>query len=473
MGGEPALSPITELTCLSYGSEPVRGDEAEVIPGDEGTGTAAPEAAQTGWRDSSLPTSEAARKRAAVEMMARHEHSMRRTARRYSLGAEDAEDSYQRALEIVLTKAPTTDPRELIRWTHTVIKHEALAVRRGRERLLGRPVTGEEGEALDRVALIPADAAGPAERAERREEIARSREALKTLKPAELRALTLLAEGYSYAEIGELTGFSRTKINRCLAEGRERFRSFFARSEDGSRCRELQPLLSAFCDGEASAEETAVLREHLRVCGACRSTLRAYRAAPRAVAALAPGLPASRSLFERVQEVLAELGSRLPGGSGGAESAAAQVAAVGGASGAGMTGLAKMLTLCVGAAGSAAACMSAGVLPAPVDLLPGQQQRPVIEREAGPPVEVVGGTHDEPAPAPVDSTRAPAKPKQPSQTDTGDVAEAPASTGAVEYVAPAPEPPASPAPAPEPTPTAPPSEPSSASSGSPAGEFGP
>ncbi len=54
-------------------------------------------------------TGDAARKRAAVEMIARYEAALRRTARRYSLDAEDAEDAYQRALEIVLTKAPTTD----------------------------------------------------------------------------------------------------------------------------------------------------------------------------------------------------------------------------------------------------------------------------------------------------------------------------------------------------------------------------
>ena len=54
--------------------------------------------------------------------------------------------------------------------------------------------------------MLPAEADGPAERAERREAIDRSREALQTLKPQELRALTLLAEGYSYAEIGEITG---------------------------------------------------------------------------------------------------------------------------------------------------------------------------------------------------------------------------------------------------------------------------
>ena len=77
---------------------------------------------------------------------------------------------------------------------------------------------------------------------------------MRALKPQELRALTLLAEGYSYAEIGEITGYSPTKVNRCLAEGRERFRRLVARSEDGSRCAELRPLLSAFCDGEAKPE---------------------------------------------------------------------------------------------------------------------------------------------------------------------------------------------------------------------------
>ena len=140
--------------------------------------------------------------------------------------------------------------------------------------------------------MIPADADGPAERAERHEAIARSREALPALKPQELRALTLLAEGYSYREIGEITGFSPTKINRCLAEGRERFRRFLARSDGGGRCAELRPLLSAFCDGEAGAEDAATVREHLRACAHCRATLRAYRAAPGAAAALAPALPA-------------------------------------------------------------------------------------------------------------------------------------------------------------------------------------
>jgi RNA polymerase sigma factor (sigma-70 family) len=153
-----------------------------------------PKLEEEGAVEAGRPTvSDAARKRAAVELVASHEQALRRTARRYSLDAEDADDAYQRALEIALTKAPTTDLRELIRWAQTVTKHEALAVREGRERLLGL-ARRREGADHDPVALIAAPQHGPEEQVERREEIARSREALKTLKPAELRALSLLAE---------------------------------------------------------------------------------------------------------------------------------------------------------------------------------------------------------------------------------------------------------------------------------------
>ncbi len=226
-----------------------------------------------------LKSSEAARKRAAIEMIATHEAALKRTARRYSLDAEDVDDAYQRALEIALTKAPTTDPRDLIRWTHTVVKHEALAVRHGRERLLA--YSWGDDTAADPVAGLAATGNDPNEQAERSEEVARSREALRALKPAELRALSLLAAGHSYAEIGERSGFSQTKVNRVLAEGRDRFRGLLSSSEDGSRCRELRPLLSAFCDGEAGPRDSATVRDHLRACGRCRATMRTYRAAPR------------------------------------------------------------------------------------------------------------------------------------------------------------------------------------------------
>lgn len=405
-------------------------------------------------------TEEGARKRAAVEMIARHEAALKRTARRYSFDAQDAEDAYQRALEIALTKAPTTDPRELIRWTQTVTKHEALAIRQGRERMLGyRPK--REGEEIDPVATIPARGAGPDEQAERREDIARSREALQALKPAELRALGLLAEGYSYAEIGEMTGWSQTKINRLLAEGRARFRDLIARSEDGDRCRDLQSLLSAFCDGEASAEGAATVREHLRACAHCRATVRTYRAAPRIAGALLPLLPPSRSFLARAQELVTGLWPRLPGGSG--ESVATQVAAAGGSRGAGMAAIAKLLTVCAGAAGGAA-CVATGVLPVPA-LTPKHDPMPAVrpaEREAPPSAveyEPVAPTPEAPVATPEEEQH-----ESPQPEPAGAPRESEAPAGAVEY-----EPPPPPA---EPV-AAQGSEGATAASGSAAGEFGP
>jgi RNA polymerase sigma factor (sigma-70 family) len=416
----------------------------------------------------------AKRKRAAVELIAREGAALRRVALRFSLCVEDAEDAYQRALEILLKKAPSGKPRDLIRWTQTVVKHEALAIRSQRERLLGPGPPAGTSDAFDRIASAPAPGDGPQERTERRERVARSREALQALKPAELRALTLLAAGYSYAEIGELTGFSHTKVNRCVAEGRERFRRVLADSEDGTRCAELRPLLSAHCDGEASPAEAAVVREHLRACAGCRAAMRAYRATPARVAALAPAAlaslagarPASRSLLDRASDLLWSLQARLPGGGGAADSSVAQVAAAGGTRGAGMAALAKALAICAGTVGGAAACVATGVAPLPLDLAPSHDRAAKVERVSRRVLEETVPSAVEYQPVPE-----PAAPAKPEQKHVGEKALKPvsepapaaseASAGAVEY---------SPPPAPV---EAAPSESSSASSGSPAGEFGP
>lgn len=406
------------------------------------------------------------RKRAAIELIGREEAELRRTAARYSLCADDAEDAYQRALEILLLKAPTENPRELVRWTQTVVKHEALAIRHARERMLGSPPPRADGdEPLDRVALIPARGAGPDERLESHERIARSREALSALKPAELRALTLLAAGYTYAEIGEMTGFSQTKVNRCLSEGRERYRQLVSRGEDGSRCREMGPLLSAFCDGELSPAQARTVREHLRACTSCRAAMRAYRAAPATVAALAPALPLSRSLLERAQELLVGAQARLASLGGAGDGGATQVAAAGGGRGLGAAALAKLVALCAGTAGGAA-CVVAGVAPAPLDLTAERSVQPRIERVAPAAIE------PEPAPAEPQLVPAPAPEPEPEPEPREQAAPEPAAAtaepppgtaaGAVEYTSP-------PAQAPPAAASGGPSAPG----GSPAGEFGP
>jgi RNA polymerase sigma factor (sigma-70 family) len=431
----------------------------------------------------------AARKRAAVETYARHEGALRRTARRFSLCEDDAEDALQRALEILLRKAPSEDSRELVRWTQTVVRHEALAVRRERERILSGPaaVATEPGRE-DWTALIPSERAGPAERAERSEAVARSREALQSLKPQELRALSLLAEGYSYTEIGELTGYSRTKINRCIAEGRERFRHFLAGSESGRRCAELGPLISAFCDGEAGAAEAAAVREHLRACPHCRATLRAYRAAPRAAAALAPTLPLGRSLLDRAHEAVTALAARVaPGG----DATLGGMASAGGSRGAGVAALAKIAALCVGTAGGAAACVATGVVPTPLEPVHQQARaahiaRPLgrevkrefavetgIDYETEAPVEAVPPPAPEPTPEPQPEHEPKQSPPPAHEAQPPPEPEPAVTDGGVEFEEP---PPPEPVTSSESSYSAPPPSSTSSSSsggGDPAGEFGP
>jgi RNA polymerase sigma factor (sigma-70 family) len=437
-------------------------------------GTEAVETLKTeGERPRLDPDDFAARSRAAVETFARNEAVLRRAAARYSLCPDDADDALQRGLEILLRKAPTDDPRELVKWMQTVVKREALAIRRERERILPRPALGVAvDEASDWIELLPATSEGPSEAVERREAIARSREALQALKPQELRALTLLAEGYSYAEIGEITSWSRTKVNRCLAEGRERFRSMISRGEDGRRCAEMRPLISAFCDGEAEPRQVAELREHLRACGSCRATLRTYRAAPAAAAALLPALPLQRPLLERAHEAIANLAGRFGGGRG---DAVTQVASSGGAGGLGVAAVAKVAAVCLGASGAAAACVATGLVPGPLGVggeqrqpvrqlhrvLSAGQDEPAIEYEPAPASDPSPQPHPKQEPHPAAEEPEPASAAEPAPVIAEPVSGEAVSAEPVESPPPAPEPAA------EPEPVAAPE------TGSPAGEFGP
>jgi RNA polymerase sigma factor (sigma-70 family) len=218
---------------------------------------------------------------AALGLAIRHGAQILATARRYAATPEDAEDAYQRGLEILLTKAPTTREEELVPWLKTVVKHEAFALRRQRER--HSPVTND-GRIGDR-ATPPAITH---DQAERLETLSQGAEALSTLKPHEIRALLLKAEGYTYREICELTGWSYTKVNRLLTEGRQAFLRRVAAIQGGSECERLAPALSALADGEASAEQLALLRPHMRSCLSCRAKLKAFREAPAKVASLVP-----------------------------------------------------------------------------------------------------------------------------------------------------------------------------------------
>jgi RNA polymerase sigma factor (sigma-70 family) len=230
---------------------------------------------------------------AAAALVERHSLQLIATARRYSLSAEDAEDAFQRGLEILLTRAPSLAENELVPWMKTVVKHEAFSIRKARQRaeLAGDPE------------LAGGHVPGTHEQAERLERLRVGVEALGRLKPQEVRCLVLRAEGYSYKQICDETGFSYTKVNRCLTEGRRSFLDRVRGIESGAECARLEPALSRFVDGEASADDLLVLRPHLRSCLACRARLRDYRQ----VAAFLP-LVVAPGLLRRVGRFLSHLG---------------------------------------------------------------------------------------------------------------------------------------------------------------------
>jgi hypothetical protein len=120
-----------------------------------------------------------------------------RTARRNSLCLDDAQDAYQRALEIFMGNAERLDSARAAAWLHVVVKREAQAIRRARQRL----VTTEE------VDLDAHESVSQPTRDERLltfDMLTRSTEALQRLKPQELRALWLKAQGHSYSDIGAI-----------------------------------------------------------------------------------------------------------------------------------------------------------------------------------------------------------------------------------------------------------------------------
>ena len=227
--------------------------------------------------------------------VAAHADSLLRTARRFSLCPDDAQDAYQRALEIFMAHAERLDPKRAPGWLHVVVKREAQAIRRSRQKLVA-----SDDPDLDahEARSVPT----PDEQATNFDLMGCSAEALQRLKPQELRALWLRAQGHSYNEIGVLTGWSYTKVNRCLSEGRRNFLARYAEIESGAECARWLPIISAMVDGEATAEQLLDLRPHLRNCPGCRATLRALQDSSRPLAAVLP-IPAAAGAVDPSEHV--------------------------------------------------------------------------------------------------------------------------------------------------------------------------
>ena len=225
------------------------------------------------------------RKKAAEDLILRtiaaHADSLLRTARRHSICVDDAQDAYQRAIELFMGHAARLDAARAPGWLHVVVKREAQAIARSRRKILMSSEIDLDGH---EAVTLPT----PEEQLLSFDMVSRSAEALKRLKPHELRAVWLRAQGHSYSDISAITGWSYTKVNRCLSEGRRSFLEHYEGIETGEECERWLPVLSAMVDGEATPEQVVALRPHLRNCPGCRATLRALQDSHTPLAVLLP-----------------------------------------------------------------------------------------------------------------------------------------------------------------------------------------
>lgn len=148
--------------------------------------------------------------------------ALRRQARRHSPGETDAEDALQEASLDFLRSYDGPAGIDAIRWLQIAVKHRAWELKRNRRVRLARTARvwadGPERE-------VPASGADPSERVERAEAAEQFFAALAQLKPDERTVLLLFGLGCSYQEICERQGWTNTKVNRCMAEGRAALRT--------------------------------------------------------------------------------------------------------------------------------------------------------------------------------------------------------------------------------------------------------
>ncbi len=279
-------------------------------------------------------------------VVARHEHTLLRVARQHSLCDDDALDAYQRALEIFVRRVATVNAATEVAWLKVVVRHEAMAIRRARSQLVA-------SDEVDLDAVLPIEARSVEDQRAATERVRQSAEALRALKPDEAKALVMKAHGLSYDEIGSRYGWSYTKVNRSITEGRRRFLDAYEGIDSGRHCDQFADTLQALADGRATPRQLLAIRPHLRHCAGCRSTVGALRLSRlRRALLFLPLVSAKHTAYELLHRSSASdvaLGVQAASASGGGRLATA----------------AAVLGLCVSGAGVGTVCAVSGLLDAP------------------------------------------------------------------------------------------------------------
>jgi len=153
-------------------------------------------------------------------------------ARRFSASDQDADDALEDAcLAFLRYFRPDADPHLPVNWMLTTVKHAAFRIHGRNVRLRQRDPESEipflsdtfwQNDVADPVATLVE------EQVEDREWVRTCGRLLTELKPDERTALSLIGFGLSYREVAERQGWTATKVNRCVSEGRTRLRELLA-----------------------------------------------------------------------------------------------------------------------------------------------------------------------------------------------------------------------------------------------------
>jgi RNA polymerase sigma factor (sigma-70 family) len=138
-------------------------------------------------------------------------------AERNSACAADAEEAVQDAFLAFIESYDPGGEAPPLAWLTLVLKRRCWRIREARRHEVGELLTGGETEAGRWTGSPPDPGATVVDLEE-----ARAR--LRGLKPDERTAIGLAAAGYSYGEIAERRAWTKTKVNRCLHEGRATLR---------------------------------------------------------------------------------------------------------------------------------------------------------------------------------------------------------------------------------------------------------
>jgi RNA polymerase sigma factor (sigma-70 family) len=178
----------------------------------------------------SRPDRDVFRKRGRIleQALADGRVALRRQADRSAPQTADADDALQEAcLQFLRYYDGPPEVDDALPWLMLCVKHRGweIAERRRNRGSFDRVGATDAYDPAGRVLRLLSERPGPEERAERSEGVAAFFAALNRLKPDERTALLLLGLGYSYREICARQGWTHTKVNRCLAEGREALRA--------------------------------------------------------------------------------------------------------------------------------------------------------------------------------------------------------------------------------------------------------